>query len=113
MALSPQLPEHGLATKEQLHLSFDVLSDVHNEIARRFGIAFPLPEDLAQIYIKFKMDLAKFNGDASWELPLPARYVIDRESTIRAADVNFDYTIRPEPSETLSLLRRLRASVRR
>jgi peroxiredoxin len=72
-----------------------------------------LPDDLAQIYIKFKMDLAKFNGDASWELPLPSRYVIDRENVIRAADVNFDYTVRPEPSETLSVLRHLRASIRR
>ncbi len=56
------------------------------------------------------MDLAKFNGDASWELPMAARYVIDREHIIRAADVNFDYTIRPEPGETLAVLRNLRAS---
>jgi hypothetical protein len=54
------------------------------------------------------MDLAKFNGDASWELPMAARYVIDRENIIRAADVNFDYTIRPEPGETLAVLRDLR-----
>ena len=56
------------------------------------------------------MDLAKFNGDPSWELPLPARYVIDRENIIRAADVNFDYTRRPDPSETLAALRNLRAN---
>jgi peroxiredoxin len=95
-----------------LRLSFDVLSDSHNEVARRFGIVFRLPDDLAAIYKKFNMDLAKFNGDASWELPMAARYVIDRENMIRAADVNFDYTIRPEPSETLAVLRSLRADAR-
>ena len=92
---------------EKLHLSFNVLSDSHNEIARRFGIVFRLPDDLAEIYRKFNMDLAKFNGDASWELPMAARYVLDRENVIRAADVNFDYTIRPEPAETLAVLRNL------
>lgn len=59
------------------------------------------------------MDLAKYNGDPSWELPLPARYVIDRQNMIRAADVNFDYTRRPEPGETLAVLRDLRAAAAR
>lgn len=113
MALSPQLPEHCTAAMENLHLSFDVLSDSHNEVARRFGIVFRLPNDLAKIYTKFGMDLAKFNGDTSWELPLPARYVIGRENIICAADVNFDYTVRPEPEETLAILRDLRASAAR
>ncbi|MGB6876467.1 MAG: redoxin domain-containing protein [Candidatus Acidiferrales bacterium] len=113
LALSPQLPEHCAATREKAHLSFDVLSDTHNEVARRFGIVFRLPDDLAEIYKKFNMDLAKFNGDPSWELPLPARYVIDRENILRAADVNVDYTIRPEPGETLAVLRNLRGAASR
>jgi peroxiredoxin len=113
VALSPQLPEHCAATTGTLHLSFDVLSDGHNEVARRFGIVVRLPADLARIYRKLDMDLAKFNGDASWELPLPARYVIDRENIIRAANVSFDYTIRPEPEETLAVLRALRAGAAR
>jgi len=43
-------------------------------------------------------------------LPMPARYIIDKAGTIRAADVNADYTIRPEPSETLRQLRTLSAA---
>jgi hypothetical protein len=39
---------------------------------------------------------------------MPARYVIDQEGIIRAADVNADYTIRPEPAETVRLLETLR-----
>jgi peroxiredoxin len=113
LALSPQLPEHCAATRKKVHLSFEVLSDTHNEVARHFGIVFRFPDDLAQIYRKFNMDLVKFNGDASWELPLPARYVIDRENIIRAANVNFDYTRRPEPAETLAVLRNLRATAAR
>lgn len=110
VALSPQLPEHSVATVEKLHLSFEVLSDLHNEIGRRFGLVFRLPDDLAQIYRKFNMDLAKFNGDTSWELPMPARYIIDQGNIIRGATVNFDYTFRPEPAETLAVLRSIRQS---
>ena len=107
MALSPQLPEHSAATRDTLHLSFEVLSDAHNQVARAFGIVSRLPDDLARIYRKFNMDLAKFNGDDAWELPLAARFVIDGEGIIRAADVNPDYTIRPEPGETVAVLRNL------
>lgn len=91
----------------KLNLSFPVLSDAQNEVARRFGIVFRMPQDLAQIYKSLNMDLEKFNGDASWELPMPARYVIDAEGVIRSAAVNFDYTYRPEPSDTLRVLRAL------
>jgi len=92
-----------------LNLSFPVLSDVQNKVARQFGIVFRLPQDLARIYKSLNMDLEKFNGDDSWELPMPARYVIDGRNVIRSAVVNFDYTYRPEPLETLRLLQDLAA----
>ena len=57
------------------------------------------------------MDLEKFNGDSSWELPVPARYVIDRRNVIRSADLNYDYTFRPEPAETLAVLRNLQSAI--
>ncbi len=78
-------------------------------MARQFGLVFELPEDLREVYRGFGGDLPKFNGDDSWTLPMPARYVVDQEGVIRAADVNADYTVRPDPSETLEQLKRLRA----
>ena len=67
-----------------------------------------MPQDLAQIYKSLNMDLEKFNGEDSWELPMPARYVIDKQNVIRSAIVNFDYTYRPEPLETIAELRSFR-----
>ena len=87
-----------------MNLSFPVVSDAQNEVARRFGIVFRMPQDLAQIYKSLNMDLEKFNGDDSWELPMPARYVVDGGNVIRSAVVNFDYTNRPEPAETIAAL---------
>ena len=36
---------------------------------------------------------------------MPARYVIDRRGRIRAADVNADYTRRPEPEEAVNAVK--------
>jgi peroxiredoxin len=70
---------------------------------------FRLPADLEEIYRRFGIDLTKANGDDSWTLPMPARYVIDRTGIIRSADVDPDYTRRTEPSETVAVLRSLAA----
>ncbi len=78
-------------------------------MAATFGLRFPLPQYLRDLYATFPLDLAKFNGDASWTLPIPARFVIDREGIVRSAEADPDYTTRPEPSETIAALRRLRA----
>jgi peroxiredoxin len=84
-----------------------VLRDRGNEVARTFGLVFTLPEDLRTIYLGLGIDLPKANGDDSWTLPMPARYVVDRTGTIRAADVDPDYTRRTEPAETVAALRAL------
>jgi peroxiredoxin len=76
-------------------------------VAKQLGLVFALPEDLRQIYLGLGIDLPKANGDDFWTLPMPARYVVDRTGTIRAADVDPDYTHRTEPAETVAALRAL------
>lgn len=107
MAISPQLPEHNRELIRTRHLAFEILTDRGNDVAARFGLRFALPDDLRQLYRTFPLDLEKFNGDASWTLPIPARFVIDRQGVIRYADSDPDYTTRPEPEETLAALRGL------
>jgi peroxiredoxin len=79
-------------------------------VAEQFGLRFALPEYLRQIYRSFPLDLEKYNGDASWTLPIPARFVVDRAGILRAAESDPDYTTRPEPADTLATLRALKAS---
>jgi peroxiredoxin len=79
-------------------------------VAARFGLRFSLPEYLREVYRTFPLDLEKFNGDASWTLPMPARFLIDRDGTIRWAESDPDYTTRPEPEDTLEALRALGGS---
>lgn len=108
-AISPQLEEHNQKIAQRHKLTFALLSDRGNQVARQYGLVWTLPEDLRQLYRSFGADLEKFNGDASWTLPMPARFLIDQDSTIRAAEVNPDYTVRPEPSDAVVALKALKA----
>ena len=89
-------------------MGFDILADPGNGVAREFGLAYAFPEYLKSIFTDvFDTRLPDWNGDASWELPVPARYVVDRDGIIRYAVADPDYTVRPEPGETLAAVRSL------
>ncbi len=107
MALSPQTREHMLETAERHRVNFDLLRDEGNLVAKQYGVVFRLPDDLKAVYLNFGIDLAKFNGDDAWELPMPGRVVIGRDRAIRSVSIDPDYTIRPEPEETVDIIRRL------
>jgi peroxiredoxin len=84
-----------------------ILSDTNNEVASAFGLKFALPDYLVDLYKSLKNDLPAFNGDPSWTLPMPGRFVIAPDRTIVYAEVNPDYTIRPEPEAMLPVLRKI------
>ena len=89
-------------------LAFPILNDKGLAIAKSFGLVFTLPDDLKDVYLSvFKLDLAARNGEPSWQLPMPARFVIDRRGVIRSAEADPDYTVRPEPEETVAFLKTL------
>ena len=108
VAISPQTVDASRVTAEENGLTFHVLSDAGNEVARRFHLAFSLPEDLREIYDKFGFDLPGCNGDDSYELPLAAAYVIGKDGVIRAAHLEADYVKRMEPDDILAALRALK-----
>jgi peroxiredoxin len=91
-------------------LTFEALRDFGNRVAEEYGLVFTLADDLREIYLKLGIDLAKGNGDGTWRLPIPARFVIDRKGIIRAVDADPDYTRRPEPAHTVEILRQLAGS---
>lgn len=109
VAISPQTAANSRKSQRDNKLGFPILSDVKSEVANAFGIRFALPEYLVDVYKAFKNDLPAFNDDPSWVLPMPARYVIGRDGVIAYAEVNPDYTQRPDPSELFPVLDRLRA----
>jgi peroxiredoxin len=108
VVLSPELPKFSEEFATRHKLTFPILNDHGCQIAQAFGLAFTLPDGLKDLYLNsFKNDLAVRNGEPSWRLPMPARFVIDRAGICRAADVDPDYTVRPEPEQTVAGLKAL------
>ncbi len=105
VAISPQTAVNSRKSVRQNELDFPILSDTHNDVAAAFGLRFALPDYLVELYKGLKNDLPGFNGDPSWTLPMPARYVIGQDGTILYAEVNPDYTRRPEPGDMLPAIR--------
>jgi peroxiredoxin len=105
--ISPQTQEHSKAFVEEKGLSMELLSDPENKLASKFGLVFQFPEDLKKVYLQLGIDLEKYNNDDSWTLPMPARYIIDRDGEIQYAQVSPDYTVRPDPSHTIEALRKI------
>jgi peroxiredoxin len=111
VAISPQTPDQSLSTAEKNALQFPVLSDGGNALARQLGIVFTVPENLRPIYQAFGIDLQAHNGDTSFELPVPATYVVGSDGIIIRAWINADYRERAEPADVLNALQNIVVTV--
>jgi peroxiredoxin len=105
VAVSPQTVKQAFFMHDQHKLRFPLLSDADNQVARKFGLTYRVPDAQEAVYRKAFVNLPFTNGDDSWELPIPASYIVDREGTIRYASANEDYTERPEPDDLVRALR--------
>jgi peroxiredoxin len=108
VAISPQTPDYARVDVEEKHLTFAVLTDAHNAVAREYGLVFTLSDALRQLQEGFGNPIPKFNGDDSWELPMPGTFVIVRDGIVVLAHVDPNYTRRLEPTAILNALRELR-----
>ncbi len=110
VVITPELERYTRALHRKLNLTFDILTDLHLKVAEQFGLVFTLPDYLSELYKSFGSTLDRFNDESEYRLPIPARYIIDSGGIIRSADVNADYTIRPEPADTVRRLAALKGS---
>jgi peroxiredoxin len=101
VGVSPQTAHQSYLMADQHRLRFPLLSDKANRVARQLGLVYRVPEYQQEIYQRAFVNLPFANGDSSWELPIPAVYVVDHDFTILHAAVSPDYTERPEPAELL------------
>jgi peroxiredoxin len=104
VAVSPELHAQNQAISGDLNLPFSLLFDEGNRVAREYGLVMQVDEAMRPLYLQWGFDLPTFNGDASWELPLPGTFIIDTNGTVRAAYVNKDYTQRMEPNDIIAAL---------
>ena len=104
IGISPELPDTSLSTIEQHSLPFEVLSDVGNKVADKYGLVIMVYEEMRPLYTEWGIDVPAANGDDSYQMPIPATYVIKQDGSIQACYVNKDYTSRMEPVDILAAL---------
>jgi peroxiredoxin len=104
VALTPELERYTRSVHKKQNLAFDILTDLHLKTAEQFRLVFVLPDYLRDLYKSSGITLDRYHDESEYRLPMPARYLIDKQGIILAADVNADYTMRPEPSETVRRL---------
>ena len=103
-AISPQTVQQSFFMRDQHKLRFPLLSDAGNIVAKQFALTYRVPDEQKAVYQRAFTNLPFINGDDSWELPIPATYVIDRDGTVLYASANEDYTERPEPEDIIQFL---------
>jgi peroxiredoxin len=112
LAISPQTPEYSLSRAQKHQLGFEVLSDAGNRVARQYGLVYSMSEPLRELYKdKFGVDLPDFNGEESYELPVPGTFLVDTGGLIRFVFVDPDYTNRLEPAEIIEKLQEITGTV--
>src|SRR5882724_10021501 len=101
LAISPQTVQQSFFMADQHKLRIPLLSDAGNKIARQFGVTYRVPDEQQAIYRRAFVNLPFANGDDSWELPIPATFILDTGGKVLYASANEDYTERPEPADIL------------
>lgn len=112
VVVSPQFEKYSRQLIKKHRLSFSLLRDEDNKIASQFGLVFCLPDDLRELYEKFGIDYERFYGNDSWSLPMPGRFILDRQGTILRSDVHPDYTKRPEPEDIINILENMQRHIK-
>lgn len=106
VAVTPQVPDKSLGQVKKDGYPFAILSDLDSQVMRDYNLYFEVPPELSEVYKRaIGLDLADYNGEGRYVLPVPGTFVIDSRGIIRGAFANTDYTQRMEPSEILTILK--------
>ena len=111
VAISPQNVKQSFFMHDQHKMRFALLSDGGNKVARQFGLTYRVPPLQEAVYRRAFVNLPFTNGDESWELPIPATYILDQGGTVLYGSANEDYTERQEPGEIVRFLQSRASSV--
>lgn len=107
VGVSPQVPDRLREIKDRHRLDFLIATDADNELGRRFGILYSFDEPSRRLSTESGSPIGEVTGTGTWELPMPAAVVIDRDATVRFADVSPDWLVRTEPDDILAAVRSL------
>jgi peroxiredoxin len=111
IAVTPQRPDKSKEQLEKAEYTFEVLSDLDDNVMKLYNLYFEVPQELHELYKnRFNFDITDYNGKNRFGLPVPGTFVIDQDGTIKAAYAKTDYKKRMEPEDIIKALKVINAS---
>jgi peroxiredoxin len=104
LAVSPEIPENVAKTVEKTKATYSVLYDEGMKIMKAYDVEYELPENTVTRYRNSGLDIEKSNGANGKYLPVPAVYIIDKESIVTYRFFEQDYKKRPSVQDILKNL---------
>jgi peroxiredoxin len=104
VAISPQAPDGSLSMRQKNELTFTVLSDPGNQVARAAGVLSAPSAQARAAQLRLGLDLATVNADGTAGVPMPTTIITGADHVVGWVDVHPDYTTRSEPAQILAAL---------
>lgn len=104
VAVSPEKPENVAVTVEKTKAEYSILYDEGLKIMKAYDVEFEMEENTVTRYRNAGLDIEKNNGANGRFLPVPAVFIIDKESTVTYRFFEPDYKKRPSVKELLNNL---------
>jgi peroxiredoxin len=104
VAVSPEKPELIKQTVEKTKAAYPVIYDEGLKIMKGYEVEYELEETTLARYRSSGLDIEKNNGTNGKYLPVPAVYIIDKESNVTYRFFDTDYKKRPSIAEILKNL---------
>ena len=104
LAIAPETPDICRDYKQAAGLDYELLSDLDNETADAYGLAFELPELAREMLSDLNTNVGDRNGNGSWTVPITATYAIGSDQRILLADCGPDYRRRVDPQDAIAIL---------
>jgi len=106
IAITPETTENIAKTVEKTKAGFSILNDAGLKIMKAYDVEFEVPANTLERYRNTGINIEENNGPNGNFLPIPATYIIDKESTVIYRFFNADYKKRPSIAELLEVLKK-------
>jgi peroxiredoxin len=107
VSITPELPAFWQPSKEESGITYPLLCDLDLSVSLSLGLAIPIGERIAALLTGDGTVLSQLNGGIGWLLPIPATFIVARDGTIAACQVDPDFRRRLDPAKIVAALRML------
>jgi peroxiredoxin len=105
VSIIPETAQYARNLQATRGVPFRVLTDMDLGYALSLGLVFWVGQKIMEMYRGFGIDLAQFQGNGGWFLPIPATLVVGRDGRVKARFVDPDFHHRMRTEDIVEAVR--------